>query len=114
MTLPVAISPQTPDNSLSTAKKDELTFYVLSDVGSKVGKRFGLTYKLPEDLKGLYKSFGLDLEKSNGTPDWELPLAATYIVDSEGRITYSFVEVDYKKRAETQDVLKKLRALKRN
>src|SRR5580658_4227885 len=31
----VAISPQLPDNSLSTQEKDEFTFPVLSDVGNK-------------------------------------------------------------------------------
>ncbi len=33
----VAISPQTPDHSLSTVEKIELTFAVLSDVGNRVG-----------------------------------------------------------------------------
>ncbi len=40
----VAISPQTPNNSLSTAEKHNLTFEVLSDVGNKVAKQFGLVY----------------------------------------------------------------------
>ncbi|MGB3189179.1 MAG: peroxiredoxin-like family protein [Limnoraphis sp.] len=36
----VAISPQTPDHSLSTLEKNELTFEVLSDVGNQVAKKF--------------------------------------------------------------------------
>ncbi len=108
----VAISPQTPDESLSTAQKDNLSFYVLSDVGSKVGKQFGLIYKLPENLKKLYKEFGIDLEKSNATKDWELPLASTYVVKPDGKVIYSFLNADYKKRADTEDILKVLKALK--
>ncbi len=40
----VAISPQTPDNSLSTAQKSDLSFFVLSDVGNKVdcGRKAGV------------------------------------------------------------------------
>ncbi|MBO9998624.1 MAG: AhpC/TSA family protein [Cyanobacteria bacterium SID2] len=38
----VAVSPQTPDNSLSTIEKNELTFEVLSDVGNAVAREFGL------------------------------------------------------------------------
>jgi len=106
----VAISPQTPDNSLSTAQKDKLSFYVLSDVGSKVGKKFGLVYKLPKKLQGLYKEFGIDLEKSNATRKWELPLAATYVIKQDGRISYVFLDVDYKKRAETKDLIDELKS----
>lgn len=109
----VAISPQTPDGSLSTAQKDELSFYVLSDVGNDIAKKFHLVYKLPADLKKVYADFGIDLEKSNGSKDWELPLGATYIVGRDGIISYAFSDPDYKKRAETKDVIAHLNKLKK-
>ncbi len=109
----VAISPQTPDASLSTAQKDELSFYVLSDVGNKVAKKFGLVYKLPDDLKKLYKEFGIDLEKANATHDWELPVSATYIITPDGKVAFAYADPDYKKRAETKDILKKLKEIKK-
>ena len=37
----IAISPQLPDESMSTAEKNELSFPVLSDAGNKVAKEFG-------------------------------------------------------------------------
>jgi peroxiredoxin len=40
----VAVSPQLPDNSLSTQEKYQLTFPVLSDVGNKVASRFGIVF----------------------------------------------------------------------
>jgi len=107
----VAISPQTPDNSLSTAQKDGLSFYVLSDVDSKVAKQFNLTYTLPDNLKKLYREFGIDLEKSNASKVWELPLGATYIILPNNKIAYAFLNVDYKKRAETLDIIQKLKVL---
>jgi peroxiredoxin len=42
----VAVSPQLPDYSLSTAEKNALQFEVLSDVGNAVARRFGLVYRL--------------------------------------------------------------------
>lgn len=107
----VAISPQTPDESLSTAEKAKLKFHVLSDKDGQVARSFGLLYKLPPDLVALYKKFGIDLQKSNGNDMWELPLAATYVVSMKGEIVYSFVDVDYKKRAETLDLLGALKRL---
>jgi peroxiredoxin len=44
----VAISPQAPDESLSTAEKDELAFAVLSDIGSATAKAYGIAFDLAE------------------------------------------------------------------
>jgi peroxiredoxin len=107
----VAISPEKPDGSLTLIQKHNLTFQVLSDPNLKVSKEFGIVYRLPEELQKIYLSFGNDLRKVNGTKDWDLPLAATYVVDGKGRIIYSFVDADYKKRAELSDILKALKKI---
>ncbi len=107
----VAISPQTPDNSLSTVEKHELTFEVLSDVGNNVAKEFGLVFTVPEILRNIYHSFGIDLPKSNGDDSYTLPLPATYIVDRDGTIIYSFVDTDYTKRVDTQEIIDILKSL---
>ena len=82
----VAVSPQLPDNSLSTAEKLSLTFEVLSDVGNKVARDFGIVFTLPETLRDIYKGFGIDLPASNGDQTFELPVPATYIIDRQGII----------------------------
>ncbi len=51
----VAISPEKPDDTVSTAEKNALTFEVLSDVGQKVGRAFGLVYEFTEELKRAYQ-----------------------------------------------------------
>jgi peroxiredoxin len=51
----IAISPQTPDNSLSTKEKNELEFEVLSDIGNKVAKDLGLIFSLAEELRPIYE-----------------------------------------------------------
>ncbi len=108
----VAISPQTPDGSLSTAQKSELDFLVLSDRDNLVAKKFGLVFKLPKNLQDLYKKFGIDLEKSNGTKQWELPLSASYVVAKNGKISFAFLDADYKKRAESKTLVAELKKLK--
>src|SRR6516164_6350534 len=64
----VAISPEKPDDSLSTAEKNALTFEVLSDVGHEVGRAFGLVYEFTNELRGAYENFGLDIPAKNGAP----------------------------------------------
>jgi peroxiredoxin len=107
----VAISPQTPDNSLTTAEKNELKFQVLSDAGNKTADQFGLVFKLPEELHDLYKGFGLDIPKFNGDDSWELPMPGTYVIDTDGTVKFAFANADYTKRAEPDEVISALKEL---
>jgi peroxiredoxin len=102
----VAISPEKPDDTLSTAEKNALAFEVLSDVGQKVGRAFGLVYQFSEELRAAYRGFGLDIPARNGVPDeWALPVSATYVIDRDGTIIYAYTDVDYRDRADPRDVL---------
>lgn len=108
----VAVSPQLPDNSLSTQEKDQLTFPVLSDVGNKVATRFGVVFQLGEQLQELYRRFGHPLDLFNG-PDGKqhLPLPATFLIDRKGRIRLAHVDADYTQRLDPDDVVAKLSEL---
>ncbi|MCB9254143.1 MAG: AhpC/TSA family protein [Bdellovibrionaceae bacterium] len=110
----VAISPETPDNSLSTAKKNNLEFIVLSDYDNRYARKLGLVYELPNDLQDVYKKFGIDLPKNNGLNKWELPLSATYVVAQNGSVEFAFAEADYKKRANLDEILETLARLKKS
>ena len=101
----IAISPETPDNSLSTQEKNELEFAVLSDVDNIVAKKLGLVFELSEALRPIYKNFGIDVAAHNGNEKYELPMPATYVVDTDGIIRYAFVSEDYIERAEPSDIL---------
>lgn len=101
----LAISPQTPDHSLSTQQKHELKFPVLSDLGNKVAKQFGLVYTLDASLKPIYEAFGIDLVAHNGDSNFELPIPATYLVAEDGSVLESFLDVDYRKRLAPETAL---------
>ncbi len=107
----VAISPQTPDNSLSTAEKNDLKFEVLSDVGNQTANQFGLVFKVDSSLHEIYTKFGLVIPKFNGDDSWEIPLPATYVIDKDGTVKYAFANADYTKRAEPDEVIAKLQEL---
>ena len=108
----VAVSPETPDNALSTAEKNELAFEVLSDVGNGVARQFGIVFQLPLDLRPTYAGFGIDLSKANGDDTFELPIPATYVIGTDQKILKAFVDADYTKRLDPEeiiDVLKRIR-----
>ncbi len=104
----VAISPQTPDNSLSTAEKNELIFPVLSDSALDAARAFGVLFDMPPELVALYQGVGHDLPVRNGNGQWALPVPATYVIGTDGVIRYANIDVDYRNRAEPADVLAEL------
>lgn len=101
----IAISPETPDNTLTTQEKNDLAFTVLSDADNQVARTFGLVFELPESLRPIYESFGIDLVAANGNNRFELPVPATYVVQPSGEIIYAFADADYTKRAEPSEIL---------
>lgn len=104
----IALTPELPDNSLSTAQKNELQYEVLSDVGNKVAKEYGIVFQLNDEVGGMYnKAFALN--DHNGDQSNELPLAATYVIDQNGTIRYAFLDGDYRNRAEPSAITQALR-----
>lgn len=105
----IAVSPQSPDASLSTVEKHELAFEVLSDDYNKVAKEYGLVFVLAEELRSIYESFEIDIPGLNQEDSYELPMPATYVINKNKEIIYSFVDEDYRKRLEPQDILDAIR-----
>ena len=101
----VAISPQTPDHSLSMAEKNELEFVVLSDVGMRVIERYGLRYEVDAETRELLETVGNDLTAYNGGHGWVLPAPATFVIDRAGIVHYAHVRGDWTERAEPSEVL---------
>ena len=107
----LALTPELPDKSISTSEKHDLQFEVLSDVGNTVARDYGIVFKLTEGVAEKYqKSF--DLHGYNGDASDELPLAATYVIDTDGVIRYAFLDADYRNRAEPADIIEALKKLK--
>jgi len=107
----VGISPETPDNSLTTAQKHGLEFEVLSDSGNRTARDYGLVMTVYEEMRPLYLEWGFDIPAANGDESWELPVPATYIIDTERTVRAAFVEKDYTRRMEPADIIRALQAL---
>ena len=101
----VAISPQLPDSSLSTAQTNALSFDVLSDVSNEVAGRFGLVYSLPEELRAALRANNKALPGINGDDSWELPVPATYVIGHDGRIVLTSIDVDYRNRLDPEAIV---------
>ncbi len=107
----VAISPQTPQTTEDLVDAKKLTYPVLSDAGAQTADDYGLVFELDPALVPIYANFGIDIPGSNGDDTYRLPLAATYVIDQGGKVSWSYVSTNYTTRAEPQDILDALAEL---
>ncbi len=105
----VVVSVDKVDEALKTQKKEDLGMRVVSDSQAKLIKKYNVAYKVPEDLVKKYKkSYKIDLEKSSGKQHHIIAVPAVFIIDKQGKITFSYVNENYKVRAQVEDIIKAL------
>jgi peroxiredoxin len=101
----VAISPQTPDGSLSTQETKELTFTVLSDPGNQIAGQLGILTAPSEGTRAAQLQLGLDVTKVNADGTTALPMPTVIVADAAGVIRWIDVHADYTTRTEPDQVL---------
>jgi len=94
----VAITPQLAEAGRSLIEKHGISFDLLSDPGNDYAAKLGLRFKLPDDLKAVYLSFGIDLAAHNREGSWTLPMPGRFVIDRGGIVHAVDVEPDYQYR----------------
>ncbi|WP_405164958.1 AhpC/TSA family protein [Nocardia sp. NBC_01499] len=108
----VAISPQSPDESLSTAEKAELEFTVLSDPGSRLAHRLGIAFQQADDVLAAQRTLGLNLTQVNAEGSIHLPRPTVLIIDQDHIVRFIDVHPDYTSRTEVADIVAALENLR--
>jgi peroxiredoxin len=101
----VAISPQTPDNSITTAEINALVYPVLSDSALAAADGFDISFTLPPELVDFYGAVGVDVPVFNGNGQWVLPVPSTFVIDTGGTIRLAHVDEDFGRHPEPREVL---------
>jgi peroxiredoxin len=105
----VAVSPQTPDQSLTLAEQRSLAFPVLSDAGNSVARAYGLVFSSSAEATATLHDLGVELSDYNGDDTNTLPAPATFVIERGGRIRFASVTGDYRWRVGPEEVLAALR-----
>ena len=102
----LAVSPQSPDHSLSITEKAQLGFDVLSDVDQAVIRAYKVQFTAPADLQDVHTNvFQLDLRDHTANRSWQLPIPATFVIDRAGVVRAAHVSADYRTRMEPADII---------
>jgi peroxiredoxin len=107
----VAISPQSPDESLSTAEKIALEFTVLSDPGARLADQIGIAFEQADDVLAAQRNLGLDLTKVNAEGAVRLSRPTVLVVDQDRIVRFVDVQPDYTARTEVADIIAALTKL---
>jgi peroxiredoxin len=107
-----AISPQRPDESLTTVEKEGLQFDVLSDAGALVARQLGIAFEPAEDVLEAQRGLGLDIRHGNADGSLELPMPTVLIVDVDRVVQFADVQVDYTSRTEVSDIITALQRVR--
>jgi peroxiredoxin len=102
----VAVSPQSPDHSLSMTEKAQLSFDVLSDVDQAVIRAYKVQFTAPADLQDVHvNAFDVDLLDHTANRSWQLPVPATFVINRAGVVCAAHVSADYRTRMEPADII---------
>jgi peroxiredoxin len=81
---------------------------ILTDVDNGYALSLGLVMWVGENIKALMQGHGYQLETEQGNDGWFLPVPATFVVGKDGRIVARFVDPDFRKRMNIEDILSAL------
>jgi peroxiredoxin len=101
----IAISPQTPDGSLTMQEKNELSYPVLSDPGNRIATTLGILTGPSTAARAAQATLGLDLTVVNADGTTGLPMPTVVLLDTDRTIRWIDVHPDYTTRTEPADVL---------
>jgi len=85
---------------------DGLGYTILSDANIEAARALGIAFKAAESTIAGREANGQDIDGSSMKNHGVLPVPAVYVINTDGMVTYSFVEPDYKVRLPAEDLLK--------
>lgn len=106
----LAVSPQTPDESLTMQEKNELKFEVLSDKGNIVAKQFTTVFTNADAPLNAMTDLGIDFDAHYADDSKELPVPAVFIIEQDGSISFAkAISGDYRNRVEPSEIIESLK-----
>jgi peroxiredoxin len=106
-----AIAPETAGRALAAKRRLRLGYRVLADVDHELAVACGLAFRVPQPYRTLLRRAGVDLAERQGNAGWLLPLPASFVLDGSGIVRWSFLDLDFRRRADPADIVAALRGL---
>jgi len=106
----IGITPEQQHYTRQQKDEARADFRILSDLDNGYALSLNLAIWVGAEMQQVMFEFGGDLPRYQGNPSWFLPIPATFVVATDGIIRARFVDPDYRKRMEIDDLIGALRA----
>ncbi len=105
----VAVSPEKPEYLNKMAEKTGAEFQLLYDEDYRIADAYDVTFKPDTKTLFVYNTMlGAKLKKTHSDDSQRLPIPATYLITSDGKIKWRHFDPDYKKRSSVSEILNEL------
>ena len=101
-----------PDREHFTTKlksESEAPFPILTDFDNGYALSLNLAFWVGEEMQDLMTQSGWDVSRSQGSETWLLPIPATFVVGTDGKVVARFIDPDYRRRMAIEDLLSAIR-----
>lgn len=105
----VAIMPERGEYAAELKSEAHAAFPILADIDNGYAMSLNLVIWVGAEMEKALAQRARDLPKYQGNDSWMLPIPATFVVGTDGIIKARFVDPDYRKRMDIDEMLAALR-----
>jgi peroxiredoxin len=106
----VAIMPDREEFAAELKSAAAAPFPILTDLDNGYALSLNLAIWVGAEMERMIAQAGWDIPKYQGNAAWILPIPATFVVGTDGRVKARFVDPDYRRRMAIEDMLQALRS----
>jgi peroxiredoxin len=103
----LALTPEEPEAINQTKRKNGLLLKLIHDKNNDASRSLGIAFQLEPQVAEEYRALGIPVANPP-----VLPLASTFVLGSDLKVIYAFVNADYTQHAALPDVLRAVQSLK--
>ena len=107
----VAISPETHRYGAELKSAANAAFPILSDIDNGYALELNLLFWVGDEKRQAMTAIGHDIAPFQGNETWMLPIPATFVVGRDGLVKARYIDPDYRRRMELDDIVAAVAAL---
>lgn len=107
----VAISPEKARYGKELKSYANAPFPVLADINNAYALELSLLFWVGDEKREAMQAGGYDIAPYQGNEAWMLPIPATFIVDRDGIVKARYIDPDYRRRMDLDELLAALRSV---
>ena len=106
----IAITPERSKFATQMKEEAHAEFPVLTDLDNGYAMSLNLAFWVGDEMRRLMTAGGFIPSEGQGNDAWFLPIPATFVVGQDGNVRNRFIDPDYRKRMEIEDLIASLRS----